>query len=469
MADSNEASSKTKSSVSRPWYGRIGPGIITACVVIGPGSILSSSKVGAANGFALSWVVVLAVGFMMVYMMLGARLGVAASQSPATLLTDRVGRWLAALIGIGVFFISAAFQFGNNIGVHSAFKEYENYITQVPYLQVDYVVVLFNALAIFFVFGFRDLYRAIERLMMVFVGLMLLSFAINLLFAKPDPVEFFAGFVPILGSVVSGQDPANLLDISLLALVGTTFVITAAYNQAYLVQQKGWGKEDLQDGLLDARIGSVIMGLITIMLMSTAAAALRGQELAHVHDVASGLRPAFGAWGHTLFCLGLFSAAYSSFLVNSMIGGFILADGLGLGSKPTDFGPKLFTTAVLLTGMVVALLVLKAKFNPVPAIVAAQAVTVIAAPLVAGALWWLTNQADIMGKDRTSPTVNVLAGIGFVLLLAMAAYTACVSIPANVQKMRQAREQTVAPTTERLQNDAPHNIIASIASTEMAG
>jgi Mn2+/Fe2+ NRAMP family transporter len=454
MSESKEASAPTTSSVSRPWYARIGPGIITACVVIGPGSILSSSKVGAANGFALNWVVVVAVGFMMIYMMLGARLGVAAGQSPATLLTDRVGRWLAALIGIGVFFISAAFQFGNNIGVHSAFREYEEYITKIPFLQVDYVVVLFNALAIFFVFGFKNLYRALERLMMVFVGIMLLSFAINLLFAKPDPVEFFAGFVPVLGTIVSGQNPTNLLDISLLALVGTTFVITAAYNQAYLVQQKGWCQADLKDGLLDARIGSVIMGLITIMLMSTAGAALRGHDLAHVHDVASGLRPAFGEWGHSLFCLGLFSAAYSSFIVNSMIGGFILADGLGLGSKPSDFGPKLFTTVVLLTGMVVALLVLKAKFNPVPAIVAAQAVTVLAAPLVAGALWWLTNQADIMGKDRNSPSINVLAGVGFVLLLAMAGYTACVSIPQNVKKLRESRTQSTSLDVEQLPGNA---------------
>ncbi|HUG67940.1 MAG TPA: hypothetical protein VMM76_09315, partial [Pirellulaceae bacterium] len=54
------------------------------------------------------------------------------------------------------------------------------------------------------------------------------------------------------------------------------------------------------------------------------------------------------------------------------------------------------------------------------------------------------NRADIMGDDRNSPTVNVLAGIGFVLLLAMAAYTACISIPANIQELRQAREQPAA-------------------------
>jgi manganese transport protein len=439
MPDNSDPAESQSSKSSPPWYQRIGPGVITACVVIGPGSILSSSKVGATNGFALSWVVLLAVGFMMIYMTLGARLGVVATKSPATLLTERVGRWLAALIGIGVFFISAAFQFGNNIGVYAAFKEYEEYITKIPFMEVDYVVVLFNALAIFFVFGFKNLYRAIERLMMVFVGMMLLSFAVNLFFAKPNISEFLCGLVPTLTSISALENP-----FSLLALVGTTFVITAAYNQAYLVQQKGWGKADLKDGLVDARIGSIIMGLITIILMSTAAAALRGGELKNVADVAAGLRPAFGEWGHTLFCLGLFSAAYSSFLVNSMIGGFILSDGLGMGSKATDVGPKAATTAVLLTGMVVALLVLKANFNPVPAVVAAQAVTVIAAPLVAGALWWLTSRNDIMGVDRNSKLVNIFAGIGFVLLLAMAAYTAAVKIPEKLKGLHQPKPEAAA-------------------------
>ena len=228
--------------------------------------------------------------------------------------------------------------------------------------------------------------------MMAFVGLMLLSFALNLFFAKPSPSEFAQGFIPPIADLFNGgEDGSSLLDISLLALVGTTFVITAAYYQTYLVRQKGWGKAEMKDGLIDARIGSVIMALITIMLMGTAAAVLRGQELGHVRDVAAGLKPAFGVWGHTLFCLGLFSAAYSSFLVNSMIGGFILADGLGLGSKPTDFWPKMMTAVVLLTGMGVALAVLRLKLDPVPAIVAAQAVTVLASPLVAGALLWLTK------------------------------------------------------------------------------
>ena len=95
----------------------------------------------------MSWVVVLAVIFMMIFTMLGAKLGVVATHSNGTLIAQRAGRWLAAVIGLGVFFISAAFQFGNNLGVRSAFAEYQQVLDRIPGLQPDVIVVLLNLLA----------------------------------------------------------------------------------------------------------------------------------------------------------------------------------------------------------------------------------------------------------------------------------------------------------------------------------
>ena len=207
-------------------------------------------------------------------------------------------------------------------------------------------------------------------------------------------------------------DRDALLDISLLGLVGTTFVVAAAYYQSYLVRFRGWTTADLPEGMLDARVSAAIMAVITLMLMSTSAAVLRGQTLGGVADVANSLQPLFGDKGKVLFCVGLFSAAYSSFIVNSMIGGFILADALGLGSTPEDKWPRLLTGAVLLIGMGVAMYTIRSGARPVAAIVAAQAVTVVAAPLVAGTLWWLSNRTDIMGTHRPSILMNVLAGVG---------------------------------------------------------
>ncbi len=393
------------------WLRSIGPGLVTACVVIGPGSILTSSKIGADEGYSKSWVVLVAVFCMMVYTTLGAKLGAVAQQSPAELTSSRAGRWLAVLVGLGVFFISAAFQFGNNLGVHSAL---------VAYADFDYWVVLFNAVALAFLFGFRDLYRMVERLMSVFVGLMLLSFAMNLWFAKPDVGEFVRGLVPLDSSANSSTN----LSLPLLGLVGTTFVISAAYYQAYLVRFKGWTQENLRAGMIDARIGSAIMLLITLMIMTTAAAVLRGKDLSGVADVANQLQPLFGEKGRTIFCIGLFSAAFSSFIVNSMIGGFILSDSLNLGSMPSDRWPRLLTAAVLLIGMGVALFVIKNDVKPIAAIVAAQAATVVVAPLMAGVLLWLTNLPSVMGEHRNGFWLNLTAGFGLVLLVLMAWYTA---------------------------------------------
>ena len=402
-------------STPRPWYQRIGPGLITACVVIGPGSILTSSKVGAAYAHGMSWVVLVSVACMLAYTTMAAKIGTMSDRSLGTLVTERAGRWLAALIGLGVFFISAAFQFGNNLGVHSAFEQILKYTSAQNFVNSGWLVVGFNALSILFLFVAKNLYKLVERLMMVFVSLMLVSFAINLAFAKPDLGGLAMGFIP------KGD---ALTDINVLGLVGTTFVITAAFYQAYLVQQKGWGEPELADGLMDAKVGAVIMGLITLTIMSTSAAVLAGVSLGNVGDVAQQLKPSFGEKGTILFCLGLFSAAYSSFIVNSMIGGFILSDGLGFGSKPSDLGPRILTTVALLTGMGVALIVINLKIQPVPAIVAAQAVTVLASPLMAGTLLWLANNKEILKEKRNGLFLNLLGGFAFLMLLAMAYNTA---------------------------------------------
>ncbi|HIN54869.1 MAG TPA: divalent metal cation transporter, partial [Planctomycetes bacterium] len=74
------------------------------------------------------------------------------------MLTRKAGRWLAVVVGISVFFISTAFQFGNNLGVQSAFDVFLSTNWSIA------LVVGFNALSISFLFFFKDFYQALEKL-----------------------------------------------------------------------------------------------------------------------------------------------------------------------------------------------------------------------------------------------------------------------------------------------------------------
>ena len=118
-----------------------------------------------------------------------------------------------------------------------------------------------------------------------------------------------------------------------------------------------------------------------------------------------------------------------------MIGGFILADALKLGSTTEDIGPRVLTVAVLVIGMILALYVIKTGGKPVAAIVAAQAVTVIAAPLMATALLWLTNLPDVMGQYCNSRAMNLSAATGLMLLVLMAWYTATQKVWPAIQEV----------------------------------
>jgi len=395
----------------RRFFTRLGPGLVVACVCIGPGSILTSSKVGATSGYSKLWVVAGSVVFMMAYTMLAMKLGVVTQQSACSLLAKVGGRPLSLLIGSLVCFIAAAYQFGNNLGVHSALNDF---------FPNPYWIVLFNGLALAFLFGFRNLYRVLETLMTLFVGLMLIAFAINLSFARPDPLAIAAGFNPF------SEGKGLKLELELMGLVGTTLVISNAFYQSYLVRFRGWTERDLKAGMFDSCVGSVVIALLTMMIMCTSAAvfylAETPIELNTVADVGRQLEPFFGTTGRVVFSIGLFSAAFSSFVVNSMVGGFVLSDALNLGSDPKQLAPRLVTAGVLLSGMVVGLyIILTDAGPPVGLIVAAQVATVVAAPLIAAALLWLTNMRSIMGRHTNGPLINTVAALGLLMLLLMSA------------------------------------------------
>lgn len=383
--------------------GAVGPGLITAAVVLGPGSITVSSKCGALMGYSVLWVVLLAVILMIAFTSLGARIGMVISSSFLAVAAERYGRWMAVLLGVCGFLITTGFQTGNNVGVGLALSEMFGG-------SMGFWAVVFTAVALLMMWSSSSLYKALERMMVVLVALMIVCFLGNLTMIRPDVFGIIGGLVPSKPAVFG----------LVVAISATTFSVAAAAFQPYLVRAKGWGKQDLEKGFRDSAVGISMLGLISAVIMITAATELkpRGITVSSAVDMARQLEPLLGVASKWLFLLGLWAGAFSSFIINAMIGGTLMADGLGIGDKLESRSAKILASVVMALGTIVALL---CKKNPIQFLVLAQATTILGVPLIAVVMWHLGNDAKLMGEHRTRPAVNVilLAGIGWLLFLSV--------------------------------------------------
>jgi manganese transport protein len=417
MADSTPTSNNEKRP---PWWRSIGPALITACVVFGPGSLLISSNVGAKHGYELLWMLIMTGILMGIYMTTAARIGVVGGATPCTLVAERLGRVAAAVIGINLCLICAAFQFSNNLAVAAAAE------TLVPKVGAQWVLFGLNGLIIIFLFAAKQIYRFLERSMKFMVGIILVCFLANLILAKPDLVGIIKGLIPGLPEGVSLGLPkkveGGIQDPMLLvaSLLGTTFSVAAAFFQGNLVREKGWTIKDYKNGIGDSIAGVCILTGISAVIMITTATVILGKPADDIGVLAQSLQPLLGSTAHIIFCVGLLAVAMNPFLINAMIGGSMLADGIGKPAKMGDPWSRRFTVLVLLVGMVVAMLALSTGEKPVKLIIFGQALTVIGNPLMAATLLWLANRKDVMGDRRNTLLLNILGGVGLLVVIFMA-------------------------------------------------
>lgn len=384
----------------RKW--RLGPAFVTAALVFGPGSITLASSIGAGFGYALLWIIVVAVVLMLAYTGMSVRLGLGDGRSALDLVRQRLHPALAVLVGLGCFVVTASFQAGNSAGVGAA--------TSILFgLDARVTSAGFTALAIGFVWLPR-FYRHMERVMVTLVLGMFVLFVVTMLAARPDPGEVAAGFVP---SLPTGSG------LLVIALMGTSFSVVGAFYQGYLVQEKGWTSTERAAATRDTGLGIVLLGALTAVIVIGAGAILRpkGIEVQSAGDMASILEPTIGSWASVLFAIGLWAAAFTSLVGNATIGGSLLADAFGLGRSLRSSAVKLCISGVMLLGGTLAVIF---AGNPIQLIVTAQATTVLVVPLVGAVLLYLSSDRRLLG-DLTNRWWQILLGVlGWLALVLLA-------------------------------------------------
>ncbi|WP_306251341.1 Nramp family divalent metal transporter [Parvularcula sp. IMCC14364] len=377
----------------------LGPGALVAAAFIGPGTVTACTVAGASFGFALVWALVFATVSAIILQEMSARLGVVSGKGLGAVLIQTFPspafRYAAIGLVLSALYIgNAAYESGNiagsALGLATLLEQ-----TGLPFEVYVAVTALIAGILLW-----RGTYRVLEQCLIGLVLIMALSFLIAVFVVRPDPGPFLAGLRPSI--------PAGSLTL-VLALIGTTVVPYNLFLHAAASRGRWQGEDAVGQARRDTFVSVGLGGLVSILILSTAAATVFGSGLVveNAGDMSRQLEPGFGSAAAGLVAIGLFAAGLSSAITAPLATAYAVSECFDLkgGSKARTF--RLVALSVLIVGTVVAL----SGIRPVAVILFAQLANGLLLPIIAVFLLYAMNQRTILGEKVNSLTANILGGL----------------------------------------------------------
>jgi Mn2+/Fe2+ NRAMP family transporter len=205
-----------------------------------------------------------------------------------------------------------------------------------------------------------------------------------------------------------------------LGLAATNFSIAAAVYQTNLMTEKDWGPEKLADEGMDTLVGIGVLGLIVMVIMLTSAGVIYGQTdpVFSAQGMAAQLQPLVGSAAFYLFTIGFFFATLSSLFVNALIGATLLIDGFDGDSRMDSRQVKYWAMAAMVIGLG-AVILTGGSNSPIELLRLAQAIAVVAFPLLAFLVIDIARDRAMMGEYANPTIVNVVGALGYVTVIAI--------------------------------------------------
>ena len=390
----------------------IGPGIFAIGYTIGTGSVTSMVVAGSRFGMQLLWVLLLSCLFSWVMMEAYGRYYLVTGETALYSFRKRLklGKLISWLIIIGITFG----QWNSLIGILgiSSNAIVETLALFVPAVAGhEYTAVLVVAvliIVIMYAVLLKGSYQLFEKILILFVSLMGLSFLLSFFVVLPRPSEVVSGLVPSIPKVEGGR-------MLVAAFVGTTMAAATFLSRPLFIQGKQWTREHLADQRRDAGWAALLIFCISGAIMAVAMGAFyeQGKVVTKVLDMVDTLVPVAGRLAIVIFFVGTLAAGLSSIFPILMIAPLLIADYQKgkLDIRSTQF--KVLTAVACLLGLTVPVL----GVNPINAQLLTQVFNVFVLPLVILSMLILINNQLLMGTHRAGWWLNL--GMGAALLFAL--------------------------------------------------
>ena len=271
----------------------LGPGIVFVLTAMGAGDIVDSSVSGSHYGYALMWVLAVAILVRFVIVNIMARFDMCNTEG-ITLLQG-YGRLHKAFPWFFIIFSLFCGHMTNATMISGSGNALYN-LTGVGNV---FIWACIAVAASFFVAG-KNIQRYLENIMKVLLALMTIAFLALAIMAKPDPVEIFKGIFTFEMPAGMGLFSATTI---MLALIGSVAGSMTNFLYPHSIRAKGWTDptwKKVQRGDLLFSIIMMIVINLAVWIVGAEVLAKNGIEVQTLDDLAAGMEITFGRAGSVL-------------------------------------------------------------------------------------------------------------------------------------------------------------------------
>src|SRR5580693_2709732 len=369
-----------------------GPAVIASIAYMDPGNFATNIQAGAGFGYELLWVALSANLVAMLFQALSAKVGIATGRNLAELCREHFAAPVVYAMWGASEIAAVATELAELLGASLGLT----LLCGIPLLASMLLVGIATYAALRLQ---RSGFRSVEILIGCFVGVITVSYLIELVIAPPHWGRVAAGvLVPRLHGAGS---------ITLAAsIVGATVMPHAIYLHSGLTQSRLFFANARQ------RRKAVVMSNREVLIALAADAFHDGahDHIAEIETASRTLAPLLGLGGAGLFMLALLASGFSSSIVGVMAGQVIMQGFVSI---------RIPLWLRRLVVMAPSFAVIAAGMDITRALVLSQVVLSLVLPIPMVALVRFTASRDVMGEFANTRLTNSLAitATGFICLL----------------------------------------------------
>jgi manganese transport protein len=373
----------------------IGPGFLVTVGFIDPGNWASNVAAGSMFGYKLLWIVTLSTIMLIVLQHNAAHLGIVTGLCLSEASTKFYKSWVSKLFLSSAIMASISTALaeilGAAIGIQMLFK--------IP-ISIGSLITGFVSMFMLF----SNSYKKLERWIIAFVGIIGLSFIIELILIKVNWFQTASGWV-----VPSFPQGSTLIIMSVL---GAVVMPHNMFLHSEIIQSRQWNLEsekiiknqlkyEFTDTLLSMIAGWAINS--AMIIVSAAVFFSRGIIVTELPQAQATLKPLLGNAAAIIFALALIFAGLSSSITAAMASGTIFAGMFGEPFNIKDNHSRIGAGIAVVFATII-IFFLKDSFQ---GLIISQVILSIQLPWTILGQILLTSSAKVMGKYRNNRTEGI--------------------------------------------------------------